>query len=104
MYVVKYGTRYLHDPFSDKAKLSDISLSAQINASGDCSFTMAPNHPLYNDIQVRSLSDQVFVMQDNTILFDGYISGYDDDFDGTRCSPADHRRIERRRIRPPGCG
>lgn len=84
MYVVKYGTRYLHDPFSDKAKLSDISLSAQINASGDCSFTMAPNHPLYNDIQVRSLSDQVFVMQDNTILFDGYISGYDDDFDGTR--------------------
>lgn len=84
MYVVKYGTRYLHDPFSDEAKLSDISLSAQINASGDCSFTMAPNHPLYNDIQVRSLSDQVFVMQDNTILFDGYISGYDDDFDGTR--------------------
>ena len=84
MYVVKYGNEYLHDPLSDNAILSDITLSSAVNTSGDCEFTMSPKHPLYNKIKLRSMSERVIVMQENTILFDGYIDSFDTNFDKTR--------------------
>ena len=74
MYIVKYGDQYIHDPYSDLERASDIQISADVNASGTCTFTIAPSHPIYNKLKLRDSSNNVTVLQDDTVLFDGYIS------------------------------
>lgn len=84
MYIVKYGDQYIHDPFSDLERASDIKISADVNASGTCTFTIAPSHPIYNKLKLRDSSNNVTVLQDDTVLFDGYIYSFDTNFDKTR--------------------
>lgn len=84
MYIVKYGDQYIHDPFSDLERASDIRISADVNASGTCTFTIAPSHPIYNKLKLRDASNNVTVLQDDTVLFDGYIYSFDTNFDKTR--------------------
>ena len=84
MYIVKYGDQYIHDPFSDLERASDIQISADVNASGTCTFTIAPSHPIYNKLKLRDSSNNVTVLQDDTVLFDGYIYSFDTNFDKTR--------------------
>lgn len=84
MYIVKYGDQYIHDPYSDLERASDIQISADVNASGTCTFTIAPSHPIYNKLKLRDSSNNVTVLQDDTVLFDGYIYSFDTNFDKTR--------------------
>ena len=84
MYIVKYGDQYIHDPYSDLERASDIHISADVNASGTCTFTIAPSHPIYNKLKLRDSSNNVTVLQDDTVLFDGYIYSFDTNFDKTR--------------------
>ena len=84
MYVVKYGNQYIHDPFSDSQRAYDISISSDINASGTCEFTIGPSHPLYDELELRSSSSNVMVLEDDTVLFDGYIYSFNTNYDKSR--------------------
>ena len=84
MYIVKYGNQYIHDPFSDTQRAYDVHISSDINASGTCEFTIGPSHPLYNKLELRSSSNNVTVLEDDTVLFDGYIYSFSTNYDNSR--------------------
>ena len=84
MYIVKYGNQYIHDPFSDTQRAYDVHISSDINASGTCEFTIGPSHPLYNKLELRSSSNNVTVLEDDTVLFDGYIYSFSTNYDKSR--------------------
>ena len=84
MYVVKYGNQYIHDPFSDTQRAYDVHISSDINASGTCEFTIGPSHPLYDKLELRSSSNNVTVLEDDTVLFDGYIYSFSTNYDNSR--------------------
>ena len=84
MYVVKYGNQYIHDPFSETQRAYDVHISSDINASGTCEFTIGPSHPLYNKLELRSSSNNVTVLEDDTVLFDGYVYSFSTNYDKSR--------------------
>ena len=84
MYIVKYGNQYIHDPFSDTQRAYDVHISSDINASGTCEFTIGPSHPLYDKLELRSSSNNVTVLEDDTVLFDGYIYSFSTNYDKSR--------------------
>lgn len=102
MYYAKYGSSYLHDPFTDDILISDLSISAKVNEKGSASFTMAPSHPLYSKIQLQDPSNPVYIYDDDTILFDGYVVNTSLNFDGTIDVDCDGALgyLEQCRIRP----
>lgn len=102
MYYAKYGDSYLHDPLSDDTLVADLSISATVNEKGTASFTIAPTHPLYSKLSLQDPSNFVFIYDDDTILFDGYIVDTSVSFDGTMSVDCDGALgyLEQCRIRP----
>lgn len=84
MYFAKYGGELIHDPYSGDRILGDLSISGEVNANGSCSFTIAPSHPCYSKLSLRNLTSPVIVTEDGTIIFDGYISEIETEFDSTK--------------------
>ena len=73
MYIVKYGTEYLHDPNVDECILVDLSLDAEENTCGYCDFTIYPSHPMYDKLRERDADNPILVYDGNVLLFVGFI-------------------------------
>ena len=85
MYSITYGDDLLYDPLDgDAYPVSDVSLSAEINGSGSCEFSIPKTHPLYDVIDLYDSDRLVTVTEDSHILFKGYVVSVDEDEYGVR--------------------
>lgn len=85
MYSITYGDDLLYDPLDgDAYPVSDVSLSAEINGSGSCEFSIPKTHPLYDVIDLYDTDRLVTVTEDSHILFKGYVASVDEDEYGVR--------------------
>ena len=85
MYSITYGDDLLYDPLdADAYPVSDVSLSAEINGSGSCEFSITKTHPLYDVIDLYDTDRLVTVTEDSHILFKGYVASVDEDEYGMR--------------------
>ena len=89
MYRMLYNDNFLFDPFDETRIVSSASITTNVNAASYLDFTIAANHPLYNEIEQRS--GIVTLYSDNEKLFQGQITAIDMDMDGNKsvtCSSA----------------
>ena len=89
MYRMLYNDNFLFDPFDETRIVSSASITTNVNAASYLDFTIAANHPLYNEIEQRS--GTVTLYSDNEKLFQGQITAIDMDMDGNKsvtCSSA----------------
>nr|DAZ04631.1 MAG TPA: endopeptidase tail [Caudoviricetes sp.] len=85
MYSITYGDDLLYDPLdADAYPVFDVSLSAEINGSGSCEFSITKTHPLYDVIDLYDTDRLVTVTEDSHILFKGYVVSVDEDEYGVR--------------------
>lgn len=84
MFEIRYGDRYLFDPFDDKSRVSEIRISGSTNTSTYLDFTFSPRHPLYNTLQQRDLSDPVEAKLDGHLMFSGYVYSISEEIDKTK--------------------
>lgn len=85
MYSIAYGDDLLYDPLdADAYPVYDVSLSAEINGSGSCEFSIIKTHPLYDVIDLYDTDRLVTVTEDSHILFKGYVASVDEDEYGVR--------------------
>ena len=85
MYSITYGDDLLYDPLdADVYPVFDVSLSAEINGSGSCEFSITKTHPLYDVIDLYDTDRLVTVTEDSHILFKGYVASVDEDEYGVR--------------------
>ena len=89
MYRMLYNDSFLFDPFDETRIVSSASITTNVNAASYLDFTIAANHPLYNEIEQRS--GIITLYSDNEKLFQGQITAIDMDMDGNKsvtCSSA----------------
>ena len=89
MYRMLYNDNFLFDPFDETRIVSSASITTNVNAASYLDFTIAANHPLYNEIEQRS--GTITLYSDNEKLFQGQITAIDMDMDGNKsvtCSSA----------------
>ena len=89
MYRMLYNDSFLFDPFDETRIVSSASITTNVNAASYLDFTIAANHPLYNEIEQRS--GTITLYSDNEKLFQGQITSIDMDMDGNKsvtCSSA----------------
>lgn len=89
MYRMLYNDNFLFDPFDETRIVSSASITTNVNAASYLDFTIAANHPLYNEIKQRS--GIITLYSDNEKLFQGQITAIDMDMDGNKsvtCSSA----------------
>lgn len=89
MYRMLYNDNFLFDPFDETRIVSSASITTNVNAASYLDFTIAANHPLYNEIEQRS--GIITLYSDNEKLFQGQITSVDMDMDGNKsvtCSSA----------------
>lgn len=89
MYRMLYNDNFLFDPFDETRIVSSASITTNVNAASYLDFTIAANHPLYNEIKQRS--GTIALYSDNEKLFQGQITAIDMDMDGNKsvtCSSA----------------
>lgn len=89
MYRMLYNDNFLFDPFDETRIVSSASITTNVNAASYLDFTIAANHPLYNEIKQRS--GTITLYSDNEKLFQGQITTIDMDMDGNKsvtCSSA----------------
>lgn len=89
MYRMLYNDSFLFDPFDETRIVSSASITTNVNAASYLDFTIAANHPLYNEIEQRS--GTITLYSDNEKLFQGQITSIDMDMDGYKsvtCSSA----------------
>lgn len=89
MYRMLYNDSFLFDPFDETRIVSSASITTNVNAASYLDFTIAANHPLYNEIEQRS--GTIALYSDNEKLFQGQITAIDMDMDGNKsvtCSSA----------------
>lgn len=89
MYRMLYNDNFLFDPFDETRIVSSASITTNVNAASYLDFTIAANHPLYNEIEQRS--GIITLYSDNEKLFQGLITSIDMDMDGNKsvtCSSA----------------
>lgn len=89
MYRMLYNDNFLFDPFDETRIVSSASITTNVNAASYLDFTIAANHPLYNEIKQRS--GTITLYSDNEKLFQGQITAVDMDMDGNKsvtCSSA----------------
>ena len=89
MYRMLYNDNFLFDPFDETRIVSSASITTNVNAASYLDFTIAANHPLYNEIEQRS--GTITLYSDNEKLFQGQITSIDMDMDGNKsvtCSSA----------------
>lgn len=89
MYRMLYNDSFLFDPFDETRIVSSASITTNVNAASYLDFTIAANHPLYNEIEQRS--GTITLYSDNEKLFQGQITAIDMDMDGNKsvtCSSA----------------
>lgn len=67
------GGMPLHDPLSASEVVEGLSVSAETNGCGSCSFTIHPTHPLYGRVSLRSRALEVVVTQGGTTVFEGFV-------------------------------
>lgn len=73
MYIVNYGSEYLHDPISSINILSSLSLTSKENTCDYCDFTISPMHPLYSRLKERDGANPIIVWDDDNLIFSGFI-------------------------------
>lgn len=83
MYIVKYGDKYLHNPMYNIV-LSNTTVDIEDNSVGYCDFTIYPGHNLYDVIKERDEENEVVVMENDTVLFSGYVYEVSESFDTTK--------------------
>lgn len=89
MYRMLYNDNFLFDPFDETRIVSSASITTNVNAASYLDFTIAANHPLYNEIEQRS--GIITLYSDKEKLFQGLITAIDMDMDGNKsvtCSSA----------------
>ena len=89
MYRMLYNDNFLFDPIDETRIVSSASITTNVNAASYLDFTIAANHPLYNEIEQRS--GTITLYSDNEKLFQGQITAIDMDMDGNKsvtCSSA----------------
>lgn len=89
MYRMLYNDSFLFDPFDETRIVSSASITTNVNAASYLDFTIAANHPLYNEIEQRS--GIITLYSDNEKLYQGQITAIDMDMDGNKsvtCSSA----------------
>lgn len=77
-----YNDSFLFDPFDETRIVSSASITTNVNAASYLDFTIAANHPLYNEIEQRS--GTITLYSDNEKLFQGQITAIDMDMDGNK--------------------
>lgn len=82
MYRMLYNDNFLFDPFDETRIVSSASITTNVNAASYLDFTIAANHPLYNEIEQRS--GTITLYSDNEKLFQGQITAIDMDMDGNK--------------------
>lgn len=89
MYRMLYNDNFLFDPFDETRIVSSASITTNVNAASYLDFTIAANHPLYDEIEQRS--GTITLYSDKEKLFQGQITAIDMDMDGNKsvtCSSA----------------
>lgn len=91
-YIVKYEDDYLFDPYTNDDAISDVNLSAEVNAAAYFDFSIPCTHHLYDKIAERD--GIVRVYSDKKLLFIGEIIEISDDFNQNKTvscvDPRDH--------------
>ena len=91
-YIVKYEDDYLFDPYTNDDAISDVKLSAEVNAAAYFDFSIPCTHHLYDKIAERD--GIVRVYSDKKLLFIGEIIEISDDFNQNKTvscvDPRDH--------------
>ena len=80
MYTIFYNDSYIYDPYENLECVTDVKLTANVNAAAYLDFTISPKHPLYNIVEERS--GIVKVYYDNEKLFEGVIDSIEMDMYG----------------------
>lgn len=73
MFEIRYGDRYIFDPFDDESRVSEIKITGSINTSTYLDFDISPLHPLYNHLEQRDLTKPVRALLDGNLMFSGYV-------------------------------
>jgi methyl-accepting chemotaxis protein len=80
MYTIFYNDSYIYDPYENLECVTDVKLTANVNAAAYLDFTISPKHPLYNIVEERS--GIVKVYYDNEKLFEGVVDSIEMDMYG----------------------
>ena len=80
MYTIFYNDSYIYDPYENLECVTDVKLTANVNAAAYLDFTISPKHPLYNVVEERS--GIVKVYYDNEKLFEGVVDSIEMDMYG----------------------
>lgn len=80
MYTIFYNDSYIYDPYENLECVTDVKLTANVNAAAYLDFTISPKHPLYNVVEERSGIIKVYY--DNEKLFEGVVDSIEMDMYG----------------------
>ena len=80
MYTIFYNDSYIYDPYENQECVTDVKLTANVNAAAYLDFTISPKHPLYNIVEERS--GIVKVYYDDEKLFEGVVDSIEMDMYG----------------------
>ena len=82
MYRITYGDNVIFDPYDEELKVTDASMSDEINAAAYLDFTISVLHPLYDTIQEH---DKVVCLYFNgSTLFQGIVYSIESDIRGNK--------------------
>lgn len=82
MYRITYGDNVIFDPYDEELKVTDASMSDEINAAAYLDFTISVLHPLYDTIQEH---DKVVCLYFNgSTLFQGIVYSIESDIQGNK--------------------
>ena len=73
MYYAMYGDEYLYDPVDSDRQVSELKIDCGINESGSCTFVIPPTNKCYSSLAIRDLRNEIYVYNDDTVLFDGFV-------------------------------
>ena len=79
MYYVYYGKELIHDVRGETVLVSP-KLNTELNTSGEFTFTINSDHPMYDKLEERNTANPITVWQDSTLLFFGDILEIKKDF------------------------
>lgn len=78
MYIVKLDNKKIYDQRIDDLSLIEPVLELEENSAGSFSFTIAREHPYYDEIKRRKSIIQVY--EDNDLIFSGMVYEIEEDF------------------------
>lgn len=84
MYTLHYNGELLYDPRQAGRHVLACTCDMEISTAGELSFTMAPEHPLYDVLRPMSAAHEVTLEDDGEELFRGRITDVGEDIDTLR--------------------